>query len=77
MLLLLLPLLAPLHLPVQYPPNQGKRKQAEWKWLRAEMATRPADRVVAFGAATSPLKRAAMYVVDEKVGREGVRGRGQ
>ncbi|GFR48950.1 hypothetical protein Agub_g10964 [Astrephomene gubernaculifera] len=36
-----------------------------WKWLRAELATRPADRVMAFGARSSLISRTTMYVYDE------------
>lgn len=53
-------------LDVKYGPNKGKRKPEEWKWLRAELAHKPADRVFAFGAGPSPVNRASMYVVNDR-----------
>ncbi|GLC33565.1 hypothetical protein PLESTB_000088800 [Pleodorina starrii] len=47
------------------PNRDAGPSQQDWRWLRAELATKPADRVVAFGGKASPLNRSTLYMYDE------------
>ncbi|GIM07106.1 hypothetical protein Vretimale_11331 [Volvox reticuliferus] len=47
------------------PNRDAGPNQQNWRWLRAELANKTPDRVVASGSRASPINRSALYMYDE------------